>query len=306
MRHFAPKGKKEEEAHMKDSLDVNDPEFMVRLLTMADAEKDAPRMDDYVHLSSLLRVECPRALYLRQLVVDSENARESVNSATRVVWAIGRGIEAHVREQMIKAVGFTNSIGKWRCACGKSTLEGTGDPTLSCRYCKTPLNIYEEITLRDHKKQVSGHPDFAFWHNGYVYPVEFKSIKKDDFLVLDAARLPPKYRRQLFGYGVLFRRNGYKVGPHGFIIFVNKDFTWEGTPYKSFHIPFTDGVDQQVLRGLFDLAGELRHVRQLKASGEDILSMLPPRLAVCSGTRTPTARRCDMCSYCFLYDNNGT
>jgi hypothetical protein len=262
--------------------------FLRRILDMRDSVPEPTRLGrpGYIHASALVSL-CPRQ---HSLMVESGiTTEERITGAHRVMWKIGRAVEAHVRNQLID--GFpTGSYGNWSCNCPTQTthhgFRPSPDHTL-CPVCRGRLHTYNEVTLFDEENHVSGNPDLITRYEERYIPIEIKSMVKHQW---DDLRRPlPNHIIQAAAYRKLLRTNGFPVHPDVALIYVAKDFSW-GSPYKEFHVNVATQQMEGVMTDLFTLARTvLEHQRA---------NTLPPRV-MCSHQGGAIARQCPVAGPCF-------
>jgi hypothetical protein len=254
------------------------------LVERVDATPEPSRISEgYLHVSSLLNF-CPRKW--RLVTLDKVNLTNSPSSADRLVWAIGRAVEAHIRGAFIRAVEHHGVIGHWRCPCGETVHEGK-HPQKLCNCCKHPTNIYGEATVFDHDLRISGNPDLLWETENGLLVVEIKSMNKRQFDELD--RPVENHVFQAACYHYLLKKNGKQMHDSVAVVYGCKDYSFSGSPYKEFHVlaesryPIIEGVLDQV-----------RLLRKAEMDGE-----LPDRLAACPNCHSPIAKKCELVYNCF-------
>jgi hypothetical protein len=257
--------------------------YITRMVEEADAQPDSSRVrEGYIHVSSLLSF-CPR-LY-RLAAVDDIPIVNLPRAGDRIVWALGRAAEKHVRDAVLAHVGLGNVYGVWRCNCGMVAYEGL-HRELRCTHCATPANNFGELPVFDHELRISGSPDIQLHDAGSRRIVEIKSINKREFEELE--RPKPDHVFQASFYVDLLRVMGEPVHEELAIFYVCKDYTFR-SPYREFHVGAGDMAMQ--------IAAAKASVAQLRAC--EMGGALPPKLPVCSSAATPTARKCVACASCF-------
>jgi hypothetical protein len=272
-----------------DALDPDDVSFVAKTVRMADAEVEVGRLgSETVHVSSLVSGSfCPRA----HVIAKRHNitAHQKVMPAMRIVWALGRAAETHVRGQFIKAHGAGRCMGKWRCKCGNLSLVGFGAKATICGNCGTDANVYEELDLFDPITGVGGHPDLVFiTRKGDFRVVEIKSLNRTEFEKLFKAK--PDHTLQLGFYVRIlresFKRDGIKGKVTGTVLYVVKDFV-PSSPYLEFNGDASDLT-------LDALTGQAVIAKEAEEEGTT-----PPRLTACSSPKATRAKNCAACSLCF-------
>lgn len=273
---------------------------LVNLIVREDKKPDPPRIHPkgFIHVSSLIYGECPRAIALRYAHNAFQDERAS--GGKRVMWAIGRGAEKHVREQLIRSLPSHQVYGNWQCPCKFRKREGHSYDPIKCVRCGQPATEYVELDLESSAYFVTGHPDFILLLDGCIYPVEIKSInnsanankKKQGFNTLEKPMVNhilqvSCYHRML---QPLAKKLGVPLGQQAIILYVCKDFDefHHPYPYKQYNInPFEH---KGTIQELFEDG---------KAAYLGSRGMLPPRLDVCTHSGAKCASACDMVHQCF-------
>lgn len=258
----------------------------------------------FIHVSRLIDY-CARreALSYQHSATGGIGRRVRVFSGMRIVWALGRAAEKHVREQFIEAVSAEGVYGKWLCnKCGDEIMEGLHrDNHRPCRTCgHTEATTYGEFPLADREVLIVGNPDLLYVRpdNSRLRVVEIKSINKNEFDELGTPK--PQHILQALCYHRLAEINGLDPDNNITIFYVAKDFTI--TPYKSFTVEVSDSHRRRV-DDLWQLANERADIiREFDAKlsvGQTHFDNLPPRLRVCSSDKATTAKNCIECVGCF-------
>lgn len=286
-----------------------DDDAIVKLIVKADKKPDPPRNNPkgYIHVSSLIRGECPRALALRKL--NGVFYDELATGATRIMWELGRAAEKHVRAQLIASLPPLQVYGQWQCPCHNPkaerygrTREGFAEDTGRCVRCGHPAMIYVELDLECDSYFVTGHPDFILILDGCIYPVEIKSItnsanankNKEGFNTIEKAMVNHVlqvscYHRMLTP---LSKKLGIPLGQKAIVLYVGKDFDGFRTPYpyKQFNInPFEHKLTIQ------EIFNDARMTYLATRGG----GAMPPRLDLCPTPGSKCAAGCDMVHQCF-------
>ena len=273
-------------------------EFLKQRMQAFDQRPETIRFGgEYLHASSLLDF-CPRAHALTELFEDFPGLEQTPRSSDRLVWALGREAEKHVRDSLARTMPDL-ALGHWRCLCGHRSHVGTLADVLNmegmstCEMCNRDPIYYEELEWICEDAKVVGHTDFV-----YVMPdstqlrvVEIKSINKRDF---DRLTEPQTAHRLQAGiYQELMRRNlGEDIGAVSdevTIFYVCKDYV-QGSPYKEYHVRMLSHHQTAIEHG-FTMARQ----KAQRVQG----SALPPRLGACSKSTNPRAAGCAMCGVCF-------
>jgi hypothetical protein len=263
-----------------------------RVLEM-DAIPEVARVGkQYTHVSALIGI-CPRRHLLAH--VNKLERVNSVNASMRLVWALGRAAETHVRTQFIDAMQRRSILGIWTCKCGFLKKEGAYEKGLSCMKCKGGPNNYKEAPFFDHQARITGSPDLLYIRldTNKIRVVECKSINKEGFEKLTA----PKADHILQGmaYNELLRINGLPQDDSITVIYICKDYQFS-SPYKEFSVKRTAEHDSQI-RHMWDRANEIAN--GIRDNSEGIEVEMPQRLTTCRDQTSITAKNCDCVGLCF-------
>lgn len=236
----------------------------------------------YVHASSLIGL-CARqyALATRYEV----EITEDVHGGHRVVWAMGRAAERHVRDQFIKARQRQGIYGKWECRCGQTEHIGTV-PNFKCGTCDKPLHTYKEAPIFDHDRRIVGNCDLPFFLDRHMVITEIKSMNKKDFEALERPKPDHVHQAKLYHY--LYSHNGFRMHEKALVHYVCKDFKW-GSPYKTYAIDMHQQGPETMLADALAIAEQLRDARN---------GRLPER-TVCSTPESRAAKKCPVAHLCF-------
>ena len=272
-----------------------DPLLVTKMLTQSDNMPEAKRATtagSNMHVSGLIGI-CERAAVLQRVFHDGQNTYNSVTGFDRIVWRIGRAVEAHIRDNMIRGYGANRVLGRWTCPCGATIFEGTfpADKPI-CPKCLKERDVYLEMDLIDEEYGVQGHPDcMLIWDDGSIIVVEIKSMNAKEWDALDAPK--GDHRFQAGMYRRILQRKGYKVSDKVIIIVATKDYKFKRkeSPYKEYHVDATNPQLQAELDLALALAGRVR------TSVEQ--GRLPTRLPQCADPHTSTAKVCSQCVRCF-------
>ncbi len=248
-----------------------------------------------VHISALLGDWCARRHAIHYRHPESMQQQESPSPADRLLWAIGKAVEKHIRTQLIISKGPEKCLGHWHCPCPvKTTRVGFGmtKPPV-CPGCCSPLNIYAELHLLPDAWPVTGSSDFIYSYGRKVLEVvEIKSKKLKDFEELTEPEA--NHVLQASGYRALLVKAcppGFTVSPRVRVMYGAKDYPRPGAlVYKDFVRPFREDVPPSLDRVEADLGAILRG---------DTKARLPARLTACSSSGVPRARKCSACALCF-------
>lgn len=263
-----------------------------------DRRPDPPRPnhDNLVHVSSLIRGECPRAIALS--IMHKTYHPQAVRSAQRIVWAIGRAVETYVRAQIIEALGADMAYGKWKCPCGSLEYVGRGGSPKVCGACESQATVYYEEPLRDKKHGLVGNPDLILLLGGRILPVEIKSIKttttdqhqgfdtlRNDALTDHALQVACYHRMAAL---TLTKKLGMRMAKRPVVFYAAKDFT-PGSAYKEMTVHLEEYESQ--VDSIFE---DAKLVKEMVAGGLAI-----PRLGMCSKHTSTNALKCGMVHACF-------
>lgn len=260
--------------------------YIKEVVLRKDKEPQASRLNHpgYVHVSSLVGI-CARqyALAHRYQI----EAVETVTGGHRIMWKMGRAIEAHVRNQFLEGEGYQGIYGNWKCECG--SLDHLGMfPAATCQACGKKALRYFEPVLHDDVNKIVGSPDITFLVGRYFFvPVELKSMNKADW---DALAAPlPDHIAQASMYRYLYQQKGFLVHDNIKFVYTTKDFKW-GDPYKEYQVDCTqEGVVNMV-------ASMVEAARQIKVANDT--RTLPAR-SVCQTAGNRRAKTCPVAHLCF-------
>ena len=273
-----------------DNVDDVDSSYVSKCVRLMDSAPEKSRAgSERIHISTLIGKDwCPRAHLINSQY--SQQHFENVLPQMRIVWALGRAAEHHVRTQFIKAHGKHRVVGNWRCYCGATSIEGAGSESAGCTSCGKEVDAYNELVLHDPETEIIGSPDIVFvMPDGSYEVVEIKSIKKDGFVLLKAPNFD--HVMQCFGYVEFLRRTTGKT-VNGRILYVAKDFVApRESPYKEYPIK---SYEKQAMQIFADLR---QGVVSMKANKDQ--NTLPERLALCSSPASKRAKGCVACTLCF-------
>lgn len=265
---------------------------LARALSGADGMPEESRVgSDYIHVTSLID-PCARLWK----IADRFGLPAKVpTSSDRLVWAIGRAVERHVRGQVIRALPG-KAWGHWRChKCGVDIPQNgdyLGDATTReesglCKGCKGEP-CYVEVAMFDHDAKVVGSMDLGILENGKVRVVEIKSITQKGFEKIKAKGKPePDHSFQAFAYKKLLEAGGVATHPRPLVIYGRKEYQW-ASPY------FVCEADPKLVPAVgraWEFAEELRSAR----AGDQ----MPSRHHLCKSADSSRAKKCPGCPVCF-------
>lgn len=268
------------------------PDYLKTILDNIDAQPEDRRLGTgggdyghYTHVSSLIGM-CSRQHALAAL--DERTIRDTVTGGHRVMWAMGRYVEKHIRSQFLLATNRRQAYGRWTCLCGDEQRFGFHPPQALCTRCQTGTDQYNELTLFDHENWIKGNPDLiAVIPDNWLVPVEVKSINKAEFEALTDPKGDHVF--QLSHYWRMIGLAGLNVHTHGIVIYCTKDFKF-GSPYKEFHVDMRQPHIQTMLEDSVQLARSLRRSREEGA--------IPPR-TLCDSFNSTRAKNCPFVVSCF-------
>jgi hypothetical protein len=265
---------------------------------MADCEPEKQRvngLDDYIHVSSLIR-DCPRKIGLQ--LSGQEGIPSIPSSADRVMWAIGRAAEQHVRKQFITAVRGEGVLGVWTCKCEATSYTGEFRHRTICHVCKGVPFTYSEMVLRDENLRIVGSPDFVFsLQDGRKRVLEIKSKSKKLYDALTGPEIEHVHQATMYHPLLSSFLGGEGLADEVGILYVCKDYAFSGVPYKLYIIKMTDASVQMALEGFRNKAAAIwDSVRQQRTS---LHLRLPAPLPACSTSLATTPKNCLFSTPCF-------
>lgn len=256
------------------------------VLDTEDRVTETPRgtSSGYAHLTDLIGL-CPRYGQLAQAA--HTPVHRSVTGGHRVMWAIGRAVEKHIRDTYIRSVNFKGVWGRWKCACERTVTDGLWQGH-TCSFCGTPASNYHELPLADEEAGIIGSPDFVTLSaRERLVITEIKSMTPEEWKTIEEPKIT--HRVQGSGYNRLYRINGFEVEPYVSVIYCTKLFRF-GSPYKEFvYRVQSDAVAEAELDSMWETA------RIIKAGRG-----LAPRLPACSSHTTKAAAACPLVGECFM------
>jgi hypothetical protein len=258
--------------------------FLKRIIDLRDSTPELARIGQpgMVHLSELVSLCARQHCLMLQLGMATTSP---VTGAHRVMWKIGRAVEAHVRQQLVDGMPM-DAFGRWRCICSRTEFLGHRPAEQRCSHCGQRVTNYHEMTLVDETNGVVGNPDIVLRHGGRYVSTEIKSRERGAW---EEMREPlANHVMQAAGYRRLLQTSGFPVHDDVVLIYVSKDFAW-GSPYKEFHVRITRRHEEQ----LDSLFAEAKLVRDYLATGT-----LPPRV-ICTHPSGRKAKGCTVNAQCF-------
>lgn len=265
-----------------------DPEHVTRLVANADKipakTRSGGNKDGFIHLSSLI------GMCEREQTISHQHGVATHRGASgpmKIIWAIGRAVEKHIRNSVIVARDWQGVHGRWECRCRASSHLGVHPAERSCLVCGGGLNTYREPLLIDHAAGVIGSPDLTLIEMGWYLATEIKSMNKDQF---DKIEKPlADHILQAMGYRHLYRLMGYPVLDIVAVVYGRKDFKFGGTRavYKEYHVRAADWQGQ--IDDMFAAATRVRRANLAR----DLL----PR--TCTSADCTRAKSCERATMCF-------
>lgn len=208
-----------------------------------------------------------------------------------LTFAVGDTIHDVVKARAV--IGSPSQVwGNWRCRCGQTK---TAQPCLgdavnpsTCGVCAGPIDIYEEVPMRDEELKIVGTPDLVLFLSQPQahYITELKSISDKGYEEL--SRPKPDHVIQVLFYWYLMNKLGYRLVDQVSILYITKGYKFRGDPYKEFTLQPSINLSR-----LEPYLEEARSLLSYAAGGR-----LPPRI-VCGSDTAPEAKKCDVCSICF-------
>ena len=286
-----PVGNPDEEQNQ----DVYSDTYLMDKVMNMDSQPQTSRVGgEYLHVSSLISM-CVRKHVLAY--VSKAERTEVVKPSMRIVWALGRAAENHVRTQFIDAMNYEGIVGMWKCSCGHLKVQGLYNDTLKCPKCSKKAKKYNEASVFDHEYRIVGSPDLLYIRpdNKKIMVVECKSINKKDFDLLTRPKMD--HILQAACYNRLLEKEGVDVDKTVTILYVCKDFSFTGSPYKEFRVPVNTA---DVSFSVIEMWSKARQfAEQKKNHDEKELVTYPNRLPMCSSRDSTFAKDCSFCGMCF-------
>jgi hypothetical protein len=246
---------------------------------------------DCLHVSSLIGdYLCPRRIWLARH--HHLTAISRVSPAMKIVWDMGRACEKTVRDLLIAGMGRSRVLGKWSCACGKTSHVGQGQE-IHCSICDTDCAIYGEADLYYSPLKIFGHSDFIYLdENRNVNVVEIKSINKSDWLALSEPKHDHVVQVSMYYFMLRESVGQERMYPGAQIIYVCKDYITRQMPWKCYTVPqrTCEAASEEVLR-------------TATAVQSGYAPACPPRLMCCTSPDCLTSRNCIACAVCFMHND---
>lgn len=280
------------------------PNFVSSVIGREDNRPEEARPDtDFIHVSSLVKDWCPRQYSLLKRLGKKGN-HKYVTGGHRVMWAVGRAVEKHVRDQFIRGVNYHGVWGKWVCPCGIRETVGFADKVNKCRICHQPSLIYREFTLFNTVEHVAGNPDLIFVRQNRAYVMEIKSITDSEsankngigFSVITKPYADHMF--QVLSYHETLAKilpeilPGVEPAKFVIVLYTTKDFKW-GSPYKEYH----ESAEDNLWRMKSVVRPAMISAKKAWQAGQDATKPLPNK--VCPNIHCPKAKACACAVECF-------
>jgi len=259
---------------------------LVQMLESNDRLQDEDRAKEKYHHASALVSGCPRAQALVKLGLS--DLRRPIRSADRLVWAIGRAVEHHIRISLIQKIGLEKVYGKWTCLCGSKQHTGFGVAGKQCNQCQHEVNVYGEPDFLDEDYLISGHPDFLYQIGGKLRVVEIKSKKKELFDALQSAEADH------IGQAGTYRKMGevmaLPMDNRFTVLYGCKDYSFKGSVYKEYHYSSDMPQVEIAVNNVWSNASSINSATA---------KALPKKLSACGSVNSARAKQCFACGPCF-------
>ena len=281
-------------------------DHLASIVTAYDRKPEKVRIGGkWIHVSYLVGGDCLRALQLGYRL--NVSAQKKPSAADRLVWAIGKAVEKHIRDTVIEAVGHDKVFGIWECGCKGLQIRGLGS-TKTCKKCGNQAIHYSEYHITDESLLLSGSPDLLVMVGGtkddpILMAVEIKTIKvvpkggvktqAADFHSLEAPSRT--HALQVLCYHGLMTRNGFRMSDECVVLYAAKDYV-TCNPYKPFTVDANAPHNSFAVDALFNLA-------QRYAELDDTADLLP-RCSACVDSNCSKAKSCPVGAHCFAARNN--
>ena len=248
------------------------------------------RYGKYSHVSDVIG-KCMRMVALSYLM-DVKLQGEPLYDNTGVTFAIGDAIHDYVKAKAIRN-NPEEVYGRWQCHCKKTEIQGTYKEAViaknKCNTCGELPTTYEELELKNKKYMISGHADLSHMIDASLYLSEIKSIKHESWETLEKPLAD--HILQIVFYWWLAREMGYSLHQQVSVFYVTKSYVFGKSPFKEFTL---DPV--KYLSRLDDYKEDAKALKKARAGGK-----LP--LRICPKPMSPRAKKCEMCSICFGWND---
>lgn len=246
------------------------------------------RPGDYLHVSDLIG----RCIRKFALVEQHDIARTPQRLTLMDLLTFGVGDTIHDIMKERTAFAAPRQVwGKWACKCGTTredtpcTLHDMAGRT--CRVCNGPVDVYQEVSMRDEDLMIVGNPDLILYlaHLDALHVTELKSIAHEKWKEL--VRPVPDHVIQVLFYWYLMKKLGYRMTDRCTILYITKGYTFTEQPYKEFSFN-----PESIIHRLEPFLDDARALKEARAGGP-----LPVR--TCASSVAPDAKKCEVCSICF-------
>lgn len=287
-------------------------DFFISTVVKADKKREGYRFNwDNTNVSDLMH-QCPK-FYTLILEQPEENRDfKFVNSSDRILWALGRAAETHVRAQYAAAKNYQGIFGVWHHPNNETVESKTGLLEQSDLLSFGGEPLYKEYRVTNSQYELTGSPDFLpeipmqipGTKENYLMVYEFKSIKgkatdtakEKGFDDLEEAKPDHCYQPSL--YARLAQQDSllagkvypWKVG----VVYVRKEYMFEREdiiPYKEFHVDTQDSVISSHVDGLLEVASAIKHYRKTRIH--------PDAHKLCQSVYSKHAKKCPLANKCF-------
>lgn len=150
------------------------------------------REQDYVHVSSVLKNQCPRFYFYEYKHRNTKFQSVQNSTYSQTIFKIGSTLEqdriSTLIEMQPQDILF---FGTWRCSCVKNSVAGARTPLDKrfyniCTECGENPHIYDEYQFKVQHIGISGRPDLCLVskENGkyFLSIYELKTVMKSDFV----------------------------------------------------------------------------------------------------------------------------
>lgn len=247
-----------------------------------------------LHVSDLVS-KCLRKIALSEKL-GMPHKPQNLRLTDLLTFAQGDAIHDVLKANAVRAGGGV-VWGKWSCKCGTTKtpqpcLFSDLDKDKTCAACKQPVDVYEEVAVKDAELEIVGTPDLLLYMREHeaLHITELKSISHDVWKEL--ARPLPDHVIQVLFYWYLLSRAGYRLTDKVSILYATKGWMFSGNPTKEFVVD----AESQIHR-LDDYLADAAAVKVSRAGGD-----LPTR--TCPTPTSPEAKKCELCSACFGVNEN--
>lgn len=245
------------------------------------------REGEYLHVSDAM-TKCMRAVALSRRS-GVRIVGERISDSQAIMYEIGRVAQAHITNK-IRLNSPGELYGDWVCRCKDNpfTHRGTAESACAqppCQRCGERPTKYGELVLRHDELKLIGSVDIALLIDRALYLSEVKSIKHDDWEVLE--RPNPNHLIQIVFYWWLARHLRLPLHPQASILYVNKGYVFK-SPYKEFSVEPAEHIHR-----LDEYLGEVQRLNAADSNGP-----LPPK--ICGTIQSPMAKKCELCTLCFM------